>query len=115
MADANAAAPVDRRRKPTGEEYIAMQNSPEFGQLKKTFRSFTFPVFVAALIWYVVYVLTATFVPDFMAQPMWGMNVGLWFGLAQFLTTFIITWAYVVFANKRLEPMQAAIREEMEG
>lgn len=115
MAESHAAAPVDRRRKPTGDEYIAMQNSPQFAELKKTFRSFTFPVFVAALIWYVVYVVTATFIPEFMAQPMWGMNVGIWFGLAQFVTTFAITWAYVMFANKVLTPKQDAIREEMEG
>ena len=44
-----------------------------------------------------------------------GWNIGLVFGLAQFLTTFIITWIYVKFANKNIEPKSAAIREELEG
>jgi uncharacterized membrane protein (DUF485 family) len=37
------------------------------------------------------------------------------FGLLQFLTTFAITWIYVVYANKNIEPQSAAIREAMEG
>ena len=44
-----------------------------------------------------------------------GWNIGLVFGLAQFLTTFIITWIYVKYANKNIEPKSAAIREELEG
>ena len=49
-----------------------------------------------------------------MAQPLWGLNVGIWFGLAQFVTTFLITFLYVVYANKNIEPQSAAIREAME-
>lgn len=92
-----------------------MQASPQFRTLRKTFRSFAFPMSVAFFVWYIVYVLIATYFPEQMGQPFLGLNVGLWFGLAQFLTTFIITWIYVVFANKKLEPQQAAIREKMEG
>lgn len=92
-----------------------MRNSAQFKDLRKTYRSFTFPLSVAFFVWFAVYVLTAVYAPDFMAQPMWGMNVGIWFGLAQFLTTFLITWAYVVYANKQIEPKARAIREEMEG
>ena len=50
-----------------------------------------------------------------MAKPFLGLNLGLWLGIAQFITTFLITWAYVVYANKNIEPRAAAIREEMEG
>jgi len=67
-------------------------------------------------VWYVVYVLAAVFAPDFMATELGGgWNIGLVFGLAQFLTTFIITWIYVKYANKNIEPKSAAIREELEG
>ena len=44
-----------------------------------------------------------------------GWNVGLVFGLAQFVTTFAITWIYVKYANKKIEPRSAAIREALEG
>jgi integral membrane protein len=71
---------------------------------------------VAFFVWYVVYVLAAVFAPGFMAIELGGgWNIGLVFGLAQFLTTFIITWIYVKYANKNIEPKSAAIREELEG
>ena len=110
-----AATPVSRRE-PTGSEFIAMRDSAQFGELRRTYRSFTFPMTVAFFVWYVVYVLAAVFAPDFMAIELGGgWNIGLVFGLAQFLTTFIITWIYVKYANKNIEPKSAAIREELEG
>ena len=50
-----------------------------------------------------------------MARPFLGLNLGLWMGLAQFITTFAITYVYVKWANKNIEPRAAQIREEMEG
>ena len=49
-----------------------------------------------------------------MAQPLLGMNVGLWLGLLQFVTTFGITTAYVMFANRRIDPRTEALRAELE-
>jgi uncharacterized membrane protein (DUF485 family) len=49
-----------------------------------------------------------------MATKVWGnINVGLLLGLAQFLTTFLITGLYIRFANRKLDPRAAAIRAEM--
>ncbi|AWB82346.1 DUF485 domain-containing protein [Corynebacterium yudongzhengii] len=114
MAEKAAAVP-GRRRQPTQDEFIEMQESSQFQDLRKTFRGFTFPVFIAAMIWFLFYMMAALWMQDFMAQPLWGMNIGLWLGVAQFVTTFAITWVYIVYANKNLEPRQAAIREQMEG
>ena len=50
-----AATPVSRRE-PTGSEFIAMRDSAKFGELRRTYRSFTFPMTVAFFVWYVVYV-----------------------------------------------------------
>lgn len=106
---------VPQRHEPTPDEFVAMQQSPEFQELRSTFRGFTFPVMIAAFLWYVFYVVFATFAPDTMARDFLGLNVGLWLGLAQFFTTFLITWVYVKWANKNIEPCAAHIREEMEG
>lgn len=93
-----------------------MQRSPEFQNLRSTFRKFAFPMSVAFFVWYIAYVVVATFLPDAMAiEPIPGFNIGIILGLAQFVTTFLITAIYVWFANKQLEPRQAAIRETMEG
>lgn len=109
-------APATQRREPTAQEFREMQASPQFAELKKTYRKFTFPMSAAFFIWYLVYVFAATYAPGFMGQQVFGsVNVGVLFGLAQFLTTFVITWIYIKYANKNIEPQAAAIREQMEG
>lgn len=71
---------------------------------------------VAFFVWYIAYVLIATFASEWMSTPVFGsINIGLIFGLLQFVTTFVITYIYIMFANKNLEPRQAAIRQKMEG
>lgn len=104
------------RREPTADEFVAMQQSSEFAELRSAYRNFTFPFTVAFLTWFLLYVACAMFAPDLMAIDFGGgWNLGLVWGLLQFASTFIITWAYVKYANKNIEPKAAAIREEMEG
>lgn len=101
---------------PSGDEYLAMQASPEFQELRKRLRGFVFPMSAAFLIWYTLYVLLSTFAQDFMAIRAFGnVNVGLLIGIGQFVTTFLITGIYVRFANKVIDPRAAAIRAELEG
>ncbi|KQZ06050.1 DUF485 domain-containing protein [Microbacterium sp. MEC084] len=96
-------------------DYIAVEDSPRFRELKRAHRGFVFPLAAFFLIWYFVYVLLAGWAPGFMAQKLFGdVNVGLLIGLGQFVTTFAITMAYVSFANKRLDPQSSAIREDLE-
>ena len=104
------------RPAPTGEEFLAVQASPEFQELRSRLRKFVFPMTAFFLVWYGIYVLLGAFAHDFMATQVFGnVNVGLIIGLGQFLTTFVITGLYVRFANRELDPRSAAIREELEG
>jgi uncharacterized membrane protein (DUF485 family) len=101
---------------PSGDQYLAMQASPEFQDLRNRLRRFVFPMSAAFLIWYTTYVLLGAFAHDFMAIRVWGnINVGLIIGIGQFVTTFLITGIYVWFANKVIDPRAAAIRAELEG
>ncbi|KIU17812.1 DUF485 domain-containing protein [Mycolicibacterium llatzerense] len=101
---------------PTGEQFLAMQASPEFQELRTRLRRFVFPMTAFFLLWYALYVALGAFAHDFMATRVFGnINVGLLIGLGQFLTTFVITGLYVRFANRELDPRAAAIREELEG
>ncbi|MFJ4161291.1 DUF485 domain-containing protein [Microbacterium testaceum] len=98
-----------------GVDYIAVEESAPFRELKKRQRSFVFPLAVAFLVWYFVYVLLSSFAPEFMAQPVSGaITVGLVLGLGQFVTTFAITMGYVAYANRRLDPGAEALRIELE-
>ncbi|MFI9510855.1 DUF485 domain-containing protein [Nocardia sp. NPDC052566] len=103
-------------RSPSADEFLAMQASPEFQELRSRLRRFVFPMTALFLIWYLSYVVLGAYAHDFMATEVFGkINVGLLLGLGQFASTFLITGLYVRFANKELDPRAAAIREELEG
>jgi uncharacterized membrane protein (DUF485 family) len=100
----------------SGQEYLAVQASPEFQELRNRLRRFVFPMSALFLIWYFAYVLLGAFAHEFMAIKVLGnINVGLLIGLGQFVSTFVITFIYVRFANRELDPRAEAIRSELEG
>jgi len=96
-------------------DYEQVEHSPQFRNLKRKHRSFVLPMALLFLVWYFLYVILAGWAPEFMAQRVTGdITVGLLLGLGQFVTTFAITMGYVAFANRKLDPDAAAIREELE-
>ncbi|WP_116195758.1 DUF485 domain-containing protein [Microbacterium trichothecenolyticum] len=96
-------------------DYGAVQASPEFQRLRRTHRSFVFPVLGACLAWYFAYVLLASYAHDFMSIRVFGsVNVAMILGMAQVVTTFAVTTWYVHYANKRLDPLAEEIRDEIE-
>lgn len=101
------AAPVD---------FTEVQRSPELQELRKRQRSFIFPMAVLFLLWYFAYVLLADYAHDFMSTQVWGnINIGLILGLLQFVSTFGITMWYVSYANRRMDPIAADLREKLEA
>ncbi|AFU00345.1 DUF485 domain-containing protein [Nocardia brasiliensis] len=104
------------RRTPSAAEFIAVQASPQFQELRMRLRRFVFPMTALFLLWYLSYVLLGAYAHDFMAHKLFGnINVGLLLGLGQFVSTFVITALYVRFANRELDPRAAAIRNHLEG
>ena len=101
---------------PGGIDYVAVEESPRFVELKKRHRRFVWPLTIAFLVWYFAYVLLSSFATEFMPTPVFGaVNVGLLMGLGQFVTTFAITMWYVSYANRRLDPVSAEIRADLEA
>lgn len=97
-------------------DFRQVQDSEQFQTLRRTHRSFVFPLTVIFLIWYLAFVIVAAFAPEFMAiQVLGNINLGIILGLAQFVTTFIITGAYVAYANRKIDPIASDLRESMEA
>ena len=95
--------------------YVAIQATPEFAHLRRTFRNFVFPMTALFLAWYLLYVLMASYAPSFMAIKLFGnINVGLVFGLLQFVSTFLITFLYVRFADRKFDPLASQLRDDIE-
>jgi uncharacterized membrane protein (DUF485 family) len=105
------------KRRPTARTiYEQVQASPGFANLRSRLRRFIFPMSVVFLVWYLVYVLLASFAPAFMSTKVTGnLNVGLLIGLLQFVSTFLIATVYITFANAKIDPAAESIRIEIEG
>lgn len=96
-------------------DFRSAQASADFKELRSTHRSFVFPMTIAFLVWYLLYVILAVYQPGFMATKIMGnVNIGIIFGLLQFVTTFGITGWYVTFANCKLDPQAAGLRQDIE-
>jgi uncharacterized membrane protein (DUF485 family) len=98
------------------DPWATAHTSAEFIALRNRHRGFVFPTTAFFLTWYFLYVALAAFAPHFMAiRAIGNINIGLIFGLLQFVSTFAITTMYVRFANHHLDPVSNRIREQVEG
>ncbi|WP_435296410.1 DUF485 domain-containing protein [Streptomyces sp. YPW6] len=84
------------------EIYLEVHRSEAFREVRRRYRRFVVPAALAFLLWYLGYVVAATTAPALMARPVAGaVNVAMVAGLGQFLTTFLLTWAYARHARLR--------------
>src|SRR3954470_19718748 len=99
-----------------GTGYEEVQASEEFQDLRRRFRRFVFPLTDLFLLWYFLYVGLAAYAPDFMSHKVVGnINVGLIFGLLQFVSTFTITMVYARWADREFDPTADRLRAHMEA
>lgn len=102
--------------RPSGASFSAVMASPTYERLRATFRGFAFPMTIAGLTSYFVYVVLSIYAPNLMGTPAFGaLNWGLVIGLAQFAVTWIWTAAYVRFANHKLDAVAADLKNQLEN
>ncbi|HEY0485554.1 MAG TPA: DUF485 domain-containing protein [Mycobacteriales bacterium] len=101
---------------PDDERYTAMAASAEFDALRRALRSFVFPMTVAFLAWYLLYVLLSAYARGFMGTTLIGhVNVAFVFGILQFVSTFLIAWWYSRYAAAKIDPVADRLRAELES
>lgn len=99
-----------------GKSFEQIQQLPEFQQLRRTLRRFVFPMTIAFLAWYLLYVVLSAYARDFMGRALLGnINVAFVFGLLQFVSTFLIAWFYARYADRHFDPLADRLRGEIEG
>ncbi|WP_419998448.1 DUF485 domain-containing protein [Streptomyces boninensis] len=106
-----AAVPGPRPPADDSELYLEVQHSPEFQHVRDQYRRFVVPAVIAFLGWYLAYVIAATAAPGLMAHKVAGVvNVAILAGLGQFVTTFLLTWAYARHARLRRDQPALELR-----
>jgi uncharacterized membrane protein (DUF485 family) len=94
--------------------YVAMHGDPRFVELKRRLYRFVFPVSLAFMAWYLLYVLMSAFGRDLMGVVLFGsVNVALVFGVLQFVSTFGIAILYTNYARRRLDAQAIELRDEL--
>ena len=95
--------------------YEHIQSSEQFQELRRRHRSWAFPMTVAFLVWYLLYVVLSGFARGFMGAELFGnINVAMVFGVLQFVSTFLIAWAYSRHAAAKLDPLADDLRTDAE-
>ncbi|MFD6950231.1 hypothetical protein A6A08_21575 [Nocardiopsis sp. TSRI0078] len=96
------------------EDYVAMHSDPRFVELKKRLYAFVFPMSIAFMAWYLLYVLMSAFGRDLMGVVLFGsVNVALLFGILQFVSTFGIAVVYTNYARRKLDSQAVELRDEL--
>lgn len=108
------ATPIDEVA--SSVDWETVQQSAEFGRLRRAVRGFVFPMAIGFLVWYFVYVLLADYAHGFMSTKLWGnFNVGLLLGILQFVSTFLIAIWYSRYAARKMDPLADELRARIEG
>ncbi len=95
--------------------YERLQAREEFQTLRRRYRNFAFPMTIAFLTWYLLYVLCSNYASGFMGIKLVGsINVAFGFGLLQFVSTFLIAWLYSRHADNNLDPLAEGVRSRFE-
>jgi uncharacterized membrane protein (DUF485 family) len=93
----------------------ATQSSSNFQKLKKSYRGFAFPLTLAFLVWYFLYVILTAFAREWISTPVIGnINIALILGVLQFVSTFVIAWLYERHSSSKLDAPSEAIKHEVE-
>ena len=97
-------------------DWIEVQQTQEFAELRRRVRGFVFPMTVAFLAWYLLYVLMSAYARGFMTQKLLGnINVAYVFGLLQFISTFVIALIYSRYMDRSVDPISDRLRSELEA
>lgn len=93
--------------------YREVRAGEEFREVRRRYRRFAFPASAAFLVWYLAFVVAATTAPGLMGRRVVGeVNVAMVAGLAQFVTTFGLTWGYARHARTRRDRAALELRWE---
>ena len=96
--------------------YVTMGRDRRFVRLRRRLTRFSIISIGGFLCWYFLYVAMSAFAREFMDQRVIGnVNVGLVFGLLEFVATFLLAWGYAHYARAALDPLADRIRTEIDS
>lgn len=87
---------------------------PEYHSLVRTRDKIIWPLLIATVAAYMVFILAIAFTPSLLGRPVVSggvVSVGILLGLALIFFNFVITLLYVRLANRDIEPLIAQMHK----
>jgi uncharacterized membrane protein (DUF485 family) len=95
--------------------YEVVHASREFQNLRRHYGDFVVPAIIMFIGWYFMYVLCAAFAPGFMQVKVLGeVNIGLCFGILQFVSTFLVTISFLRWGRRKFDGQSERLRMRLE-
>jgi uncharacterized membrane protein (DUF485 family) len=95
--------------------YEVVHASREFQGLRRHFSAFVTPAVVSFIVWYMLFAILSAFAPGFMAISVAGaVNVGLIFGVLQFVSTFAIAVLFLRWGRNKFDAQSTRLRMRLE-
>ncbi|WP_236540974.1 DUF485 domain-containing protein [Spiractinospora alimapuensis] len=84
---------------------------PRFALLRRRLRTRIIVLVALFVSWYLAYLLLTAFARDTLSINVTEhVNVALLLGLGQFLSTFVLAWAFGRFCRRRFDPLAEELR-----
>lgn len=82
-------------------EYIKIEQTEEFKELKRKKYRFIFPVPLLFIAYYLFFIVMSAYAQDFMSQPLWGnLTTGYLFGVSYYIVVWALAFVYVIKARQ---------------
>lgn len=82
-------------------EYIKIEKTEEFEELKRRKYRFIFPVPLLFVAYYLFFIAMSAYAQDFMAKPLFGnLTTGYLFGISYYLVIWALAFVYVLKARQ---------------
>ena len=84
----------------TKYEYIKIEQTDEFKELKRRKYRFIFPIPLLFIAYYLFFIVMSAYAQDFMAEPLIGnLTKGYLFGVSYYIVIWALAFIYVVKAR----------------
>jgi uncharacterized membrane protein (DUF485 family) len=99
---------------PERNRLLEVAHTPQYQQLQRERARFSWILTIIMLVIFFGYILLIAFAPDLLARPIGNgtTTVGIPLGIGVILCGILLTGVYVRHANRRFDPMIAAIVEK---
>src|SRR5690625_2761090 len=82
-------------------EYIKIEQTEEFKELKRRKYRIIFPVKLLFIVYYLFFIVMSAYAQDFMSQPIWGnLTTGYLFGISYYLVVSALAFVYVIITHQ---------------